>query len=81
MFCVLLFVLRRGAVMLLNGDRSNADRSHNRLSSSEGRSGQTSQCGKSIQEQACSTCVSFRFFAMIMLLENDREVVGKLAYY
>ena len=32
-------------------------------------------------EQACSTCVSFRFFAEWYDLERDREVVGKLAYY
>ena len=32
----------------------------------------------SVMEQGCSTRVSFRFFAAVVCLERDREVVGKL---
>ena len=32
-------------------------------------------------EQACSTLVSFRLFAVAVCLERQREVVGKLAYH
>ena len=33
-----------------------------------------------LEEQACSTQVNFRFFAVFLVVRERQEVVGKLAY-